>query len=96
MYIQQKRKTLSLLNNRMILSQNQRLHTVKQRFLTATAKLDAMSPLKVLTRGYSMVQNSSGDLIRSVHQVTEGESIHVLLGDGVMETEVISAKENLR
>lgn len=92
-YIKQRRKTLTLLHSRMLYVQNQMLHKEKQRFLTATAKLDAMSPLKVLTRGYAMAQKESGDVIRSVRQVCCDEQIQVLVNDGVMLTKVISTKE---
>lgn len=93
-YIQQRRKALEMLNNSLVYSENQVIHKYKQRFLTATAKLDAMSPLKVLTRGYAMAQKTGGDVIRSVHQVSGGEDIQILVSDGVVEAQVLSTKEN--
>lgn len=81
-YIHQKRKNLDLLRSRLAAGQSRMVHANNQRFLSAAAKLDAMSPLKVLTRGYAMAQNQQGVLIRSVNQVRVGEDISVHLSDG--------------
>lgn len=93
-YIEQRRKTLELLNNRLAASGQQLVNRHRQRFLTYTAKLDAMSPLKVLTRGYAMAQQPDGEVIRSVSQVSIGDAITVHLGDGSIEAAVTQVKEN--
>ena len=95
-YFTQRRKNLSLLGNRLVSAQKLSLSRCKQRYLTNTAKLDAMSPLKVLTRGYAMAQNTEGTVVRSVNQVTSGEKIHILLSDGTVESQVLGVKENKR
>ena len=46
------------------------------------AKLDAMSPLKVLGRGYAMAQNESGQILKSYRDVEAGERLTVTLGEG--------------
>ena len=60
------------------------------------AKLDAMSPLKVLTRGYSMAHTRSGELLTSVHQVQRGEEILVNVSDGSLCATVMDMKENVQ
>ena len=93
-YIFQRRKNLEILRERVFSTQTRILHNHKQKFIAATAKLDAMSPLKVLTRGYSMAQNEEGTVVRSVKQVQVGEPIWVSLGDGILTTTVTDIKEN--
>ena len=93
-YILQRRKTLELLKGRVFTAQTRVIHNHKQRFIAATAKLDAMSPLKVLTRGYAMAHNESGELIRSVKQTTVGENVYISVGDGTMAATVTDIKEN--
>ena len=93
-YILQRRKALELLKGRVFTAQTKVIHNHKQRFIAATAKLDAMSPLKVLTRGYAMTQNDSGTVIRSVKQTEVGESLRISLSDGVLLTTVTDIKEN--
>ncbi len=81
-YLHQRKKSLELLNNRLISGQMQGISRKKQRYIAMTAKLDAMSPLKVLTRGYSMVRAEDGSVIRSVAQSEIGQQITVTLCDG--------------
>ena len=94
-YLLQKRKNLDLLNGRMQAAQNSSIHVHKQRFIAATAKLDAMSPLKVLTRGYAMAQTEDGNLLRSVNQVQLGSNVSLQLSDGTLEATVTMIKENV-
>lgn len=101
-YINQRVKSLEIMKNRLISAEVQRIDQNNARFIAATSKLDAMSPLKVLTRGYAMAQTEKGALLRSVSQVELGERIIVSLSDGklsatVMKKEEIheSAEENL-
>ena len=93
-YIIQRKKTLELLRGRVFTAQTKIIHTHRQRYIAATAKLDAMSPLKVLTRGYAMAQNETGEVVRSVRQVNTGDRIYVSVSDGVLTTTVTDIKEN--
>ena len=92
-YIQQQEKGLELLKNRLISAQNQAINQKKQRYIADVSKLDAMSPLKVLTRGYSMAQTSAGEVLRSVHQVELGERVSIRLTDGILSATVMDKKE---
>ena len=93
-YIIQRRKALELLKSRVYTSEMQLIHRHKQRFVAATAKLDAMSPLKVLTRGYAMVQNEAGDVVRSVKKTQSGEVLQISFSDGSVTATVTEIKEN--
>ena len=92
-YLEQKEKTLELLKNRLISAQNQNINRKSARYVALTAKLDAMSPLKVLTRGYAMAQTGDGSVLRSVSQVELGERITVSLNDGELSATVMDKKE---
>ena len=59
-----------------------------RRFAQLTAKLDAMSPLKVLGRGYAMAQSDSGEVLRSAQQVEIGDQVRVRLGQGSLRCTV--------
>ena len=93
-YLEQKQKTLELLKNRLISAQNQNISRKSARYVALTAKLDAMSPLKVLTRGYAMAQTEDGSVLRSVEQVDLGQRITVSLNDGTISATVMDKKEN--
>jgi exodeoxyribonuclease VII large subunit len=47
----------------------------------STARLDALSPLKVLARGYAIATRDDGRAVRSARDVTTGEAIHVRVRD---------------
>lgn len=92
-YLEQREKSLELLKNRLVSAQNASITRKNQRYIAAVSKLDAMSPLKVLTRGYSMAQTERGEVLRSVRQVELGERIHIALGDGKLSATVMEKKE---
>ena len=94
-YLQQQRKSLELLTNRLISAQNQNITRKNHQYIAAVSKLDAMSPLKVLSRGYAMTQNERGEVIRSVQQVEMGERITVNLSDGRLSATVMKKEETL-
>lgn len=95
-YLQQRQKSLELLKNRLVSAQNQCISRNNQRYIALTAKLDAMSPLKVLTRGYAMAQTPDGEVVRSVSQVHCGDPIHVSFNDGRLTATVTDVKENVK
>ena len=66
------------LQNSMML----KLKEAKTSFVKETAKLDSLSPLKTLTRGYSIVTEQDGKIIKSVNDLNSGEKVNLRLSDG--------------
>ena len=95
-YLEQRRKSLELLKNRLVSAQTHGISNRKARYIAMTAKLDAMSPLKVLTRGYAMAQMEDGTVLRSVAQVNTGDTIKISVSDGTLSAAVTEVKENGR
>ena len=85
---------LELLTNRLISAENQQIQRSNQRYIAAVSKLDAMSPLKVLTRGYAMAQTEDGAVVKSVSQVKSGDQIKVSFSDSNVSAMVTEVKEN--
>ncbi len=94
-YFQQREKALELLQNRLISAENQMIHSHNKQYLTNTAKLDALSPLKVLTRGYAMVQSEQGSVIRSVKDVSPENNINIRFNDGNVSATVTQVEETM-
>ena len=92
-YLLQRRKTVEMLQNRLASAQNMQLSRKQQRYIAMTAKLDAMSPLKVLTRGYAMAQKENEEIVRSIAQINPGETVRVSLADGAFTATVTDKKE---
>lgn len=95
-YLEQRGKNLEHLKTRLIAAQIQQLQHKRQRFIAATSKLDAMSPLKVLSRGYSIVNADNGKILRSVYQTAPGGKIRVTLSDGSLSAVVAEVKESAK
>lgn len=89
-----RKKALELLENRLISAQSGNIAKKRQRFVAQVSKLDAMSPLKVLTRGYALVAKEDGKLVRSVADVEPKEPIAVRVSDGTILATVIGGKPN--
>ena len=89
-----RRKALELMEKRLIAAQSGNVARTRQRFVAQVSKLDAMSPLKVLTRGYAMVAKEDGTIVRSVRDVKPREPIAVRVSDGTIVATVIGGKPN--
>lgn len=93
-YIEQREKNLEVLKNRMVTAQKQNIIRKQSRYIASVSKLDAMSPLKVLTRGYSMAQTEKREVLRSISQVELGERIQLYLSDGSLSATVMKKEES--
>jgi exodeoxyribonuclease VII large subunit len=92
-YFSQRRDSVLNLRDRLVNAQRRQNEVNKRRYITLAAKLDAMSPLKVMTRGYSLVMNEKGDVISSVKQVKNGDAILVKTSDGQLRANVYDVEE---
>jgi exodeoxyribonuclease VII large subunit len=55
-------------------------------------QLDALSPLKVMGRGYSLVYDEQDRLIKSIHQVQPGDPVKIKVTDGELDCQIWSIK----
>ena len=68
------------------------LERKQQRVATLAGTLDALSPLKVLSRGYSLTFAEDGTLVRSVNDVSPGIEITTRTPDGTVWSTVTDVK----
>ncbi|MBQ8332021.1 MAG: exodeoxyribonuclease VII large subunit [Clostridia bacterium] len=78
-------ETLDRLIRRLLERDTARLRSSAQR-------LEALSPLAVLNRGYSALQNAEGRIVRSAEQLSVGDRVELILADGYAETEIRSVR----
>ncbi len=71
-----------------------RLREPSHQLATLAAALDALSPLKVLGRGFLLMENTAGEMVRSCADVTVGERVSVTLADGKLRCTVDDCWEN--
>lgn len=80
------------LRTRLLLAAQNGVRRKEERFGKAVSALEAMSPLSVLTRGYSITINEYGDVIRSAGELLPGALIRTMLPDGELLSVVQQTK----
>ena len=87
-YIELKRMEAEMLKNRLLAVQERRIATLRHAYVGYAASLDALSPLKVLARGYAVPGGEDGRVLRSVNDAEVGERIRLTLSDGELACRV--------
>jgi len=89
----QDRRRLDDLTGRLDRALARGLDRRRHRLVGVAGRLDSLSPLAVLGRGYSLTLTASGQIVRSVRQVTEGDEVDVMLHEGSLAARVTARKE---
>ncbi|MCD7945561.1 MAG: exodeoxyribonuclease VII large subunit [Clostridiales bacterium] len=93
--IEDKRLLLESRQSRLLSQMQSATHRERNRLAALAAGLDAMSPMKVLARGYSLAQNGEGRILSSVTQAALGEEITLRLADGRLHCTVMNKKKDV-
>lgn len=81
-YIQERRMQLDLATERLQQKEQAILAENRHALATMSAALDAMSPLRVLSRGYAVAHTKDGTIVRTVGQLKPGDPLSVRVADG--------------
>ncbi len=81
-YIDQKRQELDSLYEQLGFRFENKLSKLKHEYVRLASALDALSPLKVLARGYSIATDSEGNAITSINSVEVGDRLKLSLSEG--------------
>ncbi|MCG5052304.1 MAG: exodeoxyribonuclease VII large subunit [Myxococcales bacterium] len=82
------RSALAALERRLCNATAQTVGVRKQRLGRLHAQLEALSPLRVLERGYGLVRTQEGHLVTKAAQVGTGTAVHVTVREGAFWAEV--------
>ena len=94
-YLEERRNLLRLYSEKSLNAISSRLSELKGQLAINAKKADALSPLSVLYRGYSLAEKG-GALIHSVSAVEVGDSVSVRVADGTIDATVTSILEKER
>lgn len=86
--VNQKRLLLDALERRLLNAAELQNRRKREGFGRLCASLDALSPLKVLSRGYSVVRNEQGAVVSSSEQLSLGEKVNVNMAHGAIACRV--------
>jgi exodeoxyribonuclease VII large subunit len=87
------RERLFSVSQRMERAMDRVIQNLQARLAAQDFGLHSLSPLAVLDRGYALVLNDSGDLIRSAVQLSQGERLTTRLAEGSFTSRVESKKD---
>ena len=81
-YLDDRRIELDHMRDKLAASMEAQLAQKTREQAGLAAALDAMSPLRVLMRGYAIAAHESGETVRSVKQLQIGQSLRLRVSDG--------------
>ena len=90
--VTERRMLLSYTSDRLVSSAENSLLSLRGRFGETAGKLEAMSPLAILSRGYSVALDASGDAIRTVETLAAGDAVSIRFFDGQAEATVTATR----
>ena len=77
-----RRLELDRLRDRLLTSEEHKISRYREKFFSLAASLDAMSPVRVLGRGYIITADEEGNYIKSAAELTVGQKIRLIYRDG--------------
>ena len=83
--VEDRRLRIDHLKTRLAAAASSMLHSERRKYAEFAGKLDAMSPLKVLGRGYAIAAKADGKVIRTASDVKSGDDILVKLRDDTID-----------
>ncbi|MDD3692443.1 MAG: exodeoxyribonuclease VII large subunit [Oscillospiraceae bacterium] len=92
-YVEEQAMRLDYITRAFINAAQKSIVEYDRRLSGFSAKLDALSPLKVLARGYA-IASSHEKIIKSVNDVSTGDKLSLRVSDGIIDCSVDSLKEN--
>ena len=87
-YVDTKRSELDHVQDRLVAAAEKLCSANRHKFVALASALDAMSPLKVLSRGYAIASDAEGKLVKSVGDVTGGDVLSLSVSDGTIKCTV--------
>ncbi len=92
-YLDDRRIELDRLREKLAAVTESELSRKKREQVRLAAALDAMSPLRVLTRGYAVASDEKGAIVTSTSMIRKGSRLHLRLSDGSADCSVESVNE---
>ena len=88
------KEDLSSLNEELQEAMSDYITNYKREIDNYSKRLEALSPLKVLSRGYSITESEDGRVITSINDINSGEQMTTILKDGRIVSKIIDKKED--
>jgi exodeoxyribonuclease VII large subunit len=87
------RRQLEALSDRLVRRTEAQLADGRRALAVAAGRLDALSPLGVLTRGYSLTRTADGHVVTRAADVAPGDRVTITLREGALDATVDAIKK---
>lgn len=87
-FLQNRRMDVDRFSDRLNAAEKHLLLGKRQEYVRLVSSLEAMSPLRVLARGFSVTTDQTGTIIRNANAVAPGDSVHIRLEHGALDCRV--------
>lgn len=94
--VQKQCQYMEQLHARLNFAVENNLSVRRHKLANLCGKLDGLSPLKVLARGYSIAQNEQGIAVTSIAQIRPDETLRTQVADGIIESRISKIKKKAR
>ncbi|MBQ6262875.1 MAG: exodeoxyribonuclease VII large subunit [Clostridia bacterium] len=92
-FIDERRILIDMRTERLSYSFDKTVLDKKSRLSSVCAKLETLSPLSVISRGYSAVTDSEGRLVKNVDQLRVGDTVSFRTGGGEADAEITEIRK---
>ncbi len=93
-YLDERRMNVAYLEKRAHAAFSQRTAKAQTTFAALCAKMEALSPLRVLSRGYTAVFDGEGRAVTAGKQLAVGECVHIRFSDSTVDATVSGVRES--
>ncbi len=92
--IRERERPIDEFSERLQKAMQQQLSNSKVQLANLAQRLESLSPLQVLARGYSLTQTEEGAVVRSVDQLATDESVNIRIQDGSIAAKIVEIEKH--
>ena len=92
--VQQQEQLVDRLKKQLVTASLASQNEKKQQVTTLIKQLDSLSPLKIMSRGYTYVTSVYEKVVNHASQLTVGQNVHLHFDDGEVQAEIKKVKEH--
>lgn len=92
--LNEKKTRLAVLAQRNESAINNQVGAKDEKLKIKMASLDALSPLAVLSRGFSIAENEKGEILRDAKKIKPNDEVKILLANGKLKTKVLEVEKD--
>lgn len=87
-------RSIASLTQRLTQAQSRLIERQQLKFTSLAQRLDSISPLQTIARGYSITRNEKNELVTNCEQVAKNDVLSIQVKDGTINSQVVNIKKD--